>query len=209
MKMKTADLSASLTCVVAGIMIAALPHMIAWTKTGRPDHVVNADDRYYLAIGSRTYCNHICFLTDPVQAAAAPNIYRALPVLPGIWAAKLLGLGPLGVGLMWRVLAGATVGLGWYLLFRLKVPRPVVAASLALVLLCDPGLMNGTPLVRLVKRAFLFASLPANSPIGPGDWVHLEWRSINPATTMVYLIALIWAVLRARLRHACASPWRG
>jgi hypothetical protein len=121
-----------------------------------------------------------------------------LPVLPGIWAAKLLDLGPMGVGMMWRILSGATVGLAWYLLLRLKVPRPVVAMSLSLILLSDPGLIQGTPLIRLVKRAVMIASLPGGSSIGPGDWIHLEWRSITPATTMVYLIAMIWAVLRAR-----------
>ena len=41
-------------------------------------------------------------------------------------------------------------------------------------------------------------SLPENSPLAGGNWIHLEWRIINPATTMVYLIAFIWAVLRAR-----------
>jgi hypothetical protein len=192
------DWLAGLTCVAAGILIAALPHFIAWMKTGRPDHVVNADDRFYLAIGSQAYFNHPCFLSDPVLAVGGPCIFRPLPVLPGIWAAKLLDLGPMGVGMMWRVLSGATVGLAWYLLLRLKVPRPVVAISLSLILLSDPGLIQGTPLIRLVKRAVMIASLHGDSPIGSGDWIHLEWRSITPATTMVYLIALIWAVLRAR-----------
>ena len=111
--------------MVAGILIAALPHFIAWTKTGQPDYVLDADDRFYLALGSRAYFDHPSFLSDPSQTRESPVPYRPLPLLPGIWAAKVLGLGPLGVGLMWRVLAGATVGLGWYLLFRLKVTRPV------------------------------------------------------------------------------------
>jgi hypothetical protein len=203
MSTKTSDWLAGLACVSVGVLIAALPHFIAWTKTGHPDYVASFDDMYYLAIGSRAYFNHPCFLTDPVHASGGPSIYRPLPLLPGIWAAKLFGLGPLGVGLMWRVLAGATVGLGWYLLFRLKVSRAGVAAFLSLILLSDPGLIHGTPLIRLFKRAVTYASLPRDSLIPGGDWIHIEWRSINPATTMVYLIALIWAILRAR-----AAPTR-
>jgi len=192
------DTLAAIACIAAGVLMAALPHFIAWAKTGRPDYVASVDDRYYLALGSQAYFNHPCMVADPVRAVGGASMHRPLPLLPGIWAAKLLGLGPLGVGLMWRVLAGATVGLGWYLLFRLKVTRPMVAASLSLILLCDTGLTHGTPLIRLFNRAVTIASLPSNSLISGGHWIHLEWRSINPATTMVYLIALIWAVLRAR-----------
>ena len=99
---------------------------------------------------------------------------------------------------MWRILAGASVGLGWYMLFRLNVSRPMVAASLSVILLCDTGLTQGTPLVRLFRRAVTTASLTRDSLIHEVHWIHLEWRSVTPATTMVYLIALIWAVLRAR-----------
>jgi hypothetical protein len=195
---KTTDWLAGLTCVVAGVLIAALPHLIAWATTGRPDYVASLDDRHYLAIGGQAYFDHPSLLTDPCQTVESPVIYRRLPLLPGILSAKLFGLGPLGVGLMWRALGGATAGLGWYILFRLKVSRPSVAASLSLIVLCDTGLTQGTPLVRLFKRAAITASLPANSLIYETHWIHLEWRSINPATTMVYLIACIWAVLRAR-----------
>jgi hypothetical protein len=199
MSTKTTDALAGLTCVAAGILISALPHFIAWTKTGRPDYVASLlDDRYYLAIGGQAYFDHPCCLTDPSQTVESPVAHRPLPLLPGIWAAKLLGLGPLGVGLMWRILAGATVGLGWYLLFRLKVSRPSVAASLSLILLSDTGLTLGTPFVRLFKRAMITASLPESALIHEVHWIHLEWRSITPATTMVYLIAFIWAMLRAR-----------
>ena len=104
---RATDGIAALTCVAAGVLIAALPHLIAWTKTGRLDHVSNDDERYYLAIGSQAYFNHPYFITDPVLAAESPTVYRPLPTLPGIWAAKVLGLGPLGVGLMWRASRGS------------------------------------------------------------------------------------------------------
>ena len=199
MKSRAKDALAALTCVVAGVLISALPHFIAWNMTGRPDYVASLlDERYYLAIGGQAYFNHPWFLTDPCQTVESRVAHRPLPLLPGILAAKLLALGPLGVGLMWRILAGATVGLGWYLLFRLKVSRPLVAASLSLILLGDTGLTQGTPLIRLFKRAVTTASLPSDSLFYEVHWIHLGWRSITPATTMVYLIALIWAVLRAR-----------
>ena len=140
MSIKTNDWLVGLTCVSAGVLIAALPHLVAWTTTGRADYVSSFDDKYYLAIGSQAYFNHPWFLADPAQVTGGDNIYHPLPLLPGIWAAKLLGLGPLGVGLMWRVLAGASVGPGWYLVFRQKVSHPGVAASLAAPSCCaTPG----------------------------------------------------------------------
>ena len=209
MSIKTTDWLGALACVVAGILIAALPHFIAWTKTGQPDYVLDADDRFYLAPALARIS------ITPASLAILPRLGKAqspiarCPSYPGIWAAKVLGLGPLGVGLMWRVLAGATVGLGWYLLFRLKVTRPSVAVSLSLILLCDTGLTQGTPLVRLLTRAMMTASLPANALIHETHWIHLEWRSITPATTMVYLIVMIWAVLRVRESPTCGANHPG
>ncbi len=200
---KTSDWLAAIACVSAGVLISALPHLSALARTGRPDWVSTDDERFYLAVGSQAYFNHPGKLADPVRAEDWPSIFRPLPFLPGVWAAKVLSLDPLGIGLMWRVLAGATVGLGWFVLFRQKIPRPWVAASLALILLSDPGLTQGFPLIRLARRAIMIASAPSDSLFGWG-YLFFGWRVVNPATTMPYLIALIWAVFRAR-----EAPTRG
>jgi hypothetical protein len=204
MTAKIHEVLAALTCVVAGIAIAALPHFLAWAQTGRLDYVSTVDDRYYLAVGSQAYFNHLTELADPVQVGDAPSVYRRLPFLPGVWAAKLLDLGPLGIGLMWRVLAGATVGLAWYVLLRHWIEHPWVAAALVLILLSDPGLCSGFPLTRHVSRILLIARTPSGTLLPGGHWMHLEWRVVNPATTMVFLIAVIWTVVRAR-----KEPTRG
>ena len=181
-----------------------MPHFLAWIETGRPDFVATDDDRYYLAIAGQAYFNHPGTLADPVQVEPGPCIFRPLPFLPAVWAAKLLDLGPLGITMMWRILGGATVGLGWFLLFSLRIPRPWVAASLSLILLSDPGLCQGIPLTRLVTRTLLISEANGGILLG-GHWMHIEWRVINPATTMVYLIAAMWAVAWAR---ALPSPGR-
>ena len=204
MNVKKTDWLGGIACVAAGILIAALPHFIAWSRTGRPDYVATADDRYYLAIGSQALFNHPSSLADPVKPEGGVSQFRPLPLLPGLWAARALQLDPLGIGLMWRVLAGAMVGLAWYMLFRLKIEHVVIAAGLTLIMLSDVGLINGTPIIRLLKRAQSIAFLPGASLLPGGHWIHLEWRSITPATTMFYLIASVWAVLRARQSPTCA-----
>lgn len=197
MTSKTSNRLAAIACVAAGILIAALPHFAGWTLTGRPYYVATIDDRFYLAIASQAYFNHPGRIADPVFVAGGTSLYRALQFLPGVWGAKLLGLDPLEIGLMWRVIAGATVGFGWYTLFRLKVERPWIAASLAVMLLGDSGLTHGLPLIRLGLTAVAIASKSPNYFQG-GHWIHLEWRSVTPAMTMVYLLALVWSVLRPR-----------
>jgi hypothetical protein len=188
---------AALVCAAAGVSIATLPHFLAWATTGRPDYVSTSDERYYLAVASQAYFNHPGKLADPVFAGEAPNLYRALSILPGVWAAKLLGLGPLGISLMWRLLGGATIGLAWFVLFHNRFRRPWVAAALSVILLSDPGLCRGLPLVRYPVRLLQFASAPRDSPFA-SPWIHLEWRVVSPAMTMVYLVGLMWAVSRAR-----------
>ncbi len=195
---------AAVVCIAAGISISALPHFLAWEKTGRPDFVSTDDDQYYLAVGSQAYFNHPTRLADPVHVDVGPNVYKVLPFIPGVWAAKLLDLGPMGIGLMWRILAGITIGLGWYLLFRQWIERPWVAAALAAILLSDPGLCQGFPFFRHISRSVQILSAPSDSLFPGGHWMHLEWRVVSPATTMVYLIAFIGAVARAR-----KEPTRG
>ena len=200
MKSRAKDALAALTCVVAGVLISALPHFIAWNMTGRPDYVASLlDERYYLAIGGQAYFNHPWFLTDPCQTVESRVAHRPLPLLPGILAAKLLALGPLGVGLMWRILAGAAVGLGW----SSAVPPEGVAsdcrglpvAHLAGRHRADPGHAVNPPLQASRHDRLVTQRLPLLRGSLDPSWVA---KSITPATTMVYLIALIWAVLRAR-----------
>ena len=158
MRNRTADSLAGMICVVAGVLIAALPHFIALARTGRPYYVASIDDRFYLAVASQSYFNHPLRVADPVFVSGGLSVYRSLQFLPGIWGAKLLGLDPLEIGLIWRVFAGATVGLGWYVLFRQQLKRPWFAAPLAILLLGDTGLTHGLPLVRLGIDALKIAS---------------------------------------------------
>jgi hypothetical protein len=160
--------------------------------------VSTADEWYYLAVGSQAYFNHPGKLADPVFRGDAPNLYPPWLLLPGVWAAKLLGLDPLGISLMWRILGGSLAGLAWYGLLYHKIPRPWFAASLAAILLSDPGLCRGLPFAGYAVRAREIATAPSDSLLAGSPYLHLEWRIVTPAMTMACLIALIWAVSRAR-----------
>ena len=198
MSKRTTDWLAASACVAAGVLISAMPHLIALTITGRPFYVSTVDERYYLAVASQAYFNHPGTLADPVLAEGGANIYRSLSLLPGVWAVKLLGLGPMWISPIWRIMAGTTIGLGWYLLFRQRLVSPWVAAALSVILLSDPGLVHGFPLIRLVNRAIKIAAAPPHELFHGGQWIYLGWRVVNPAMTMIYLIALLWAMARAR-----------
>jgi hypothetical protein len=192
------DWIAAAVCIAVGVLMAALPHLLAWRETGDPAWVADHDERFYLAVGSQGYFNHPDRLSDPVRAGDGPSLYKPLPLLPGVWAAKLLGLGPLGIGLAWRVLAGITIGLAWYVLARQKVARPWVAAALAVVLLCDGGLIEGRPIYRQAARSAQVAAGQGGGLFAGKPDLHPEWRISTPGVTMAYLIALLWAVSRAR-----------
>ena len=204
MSIKTNDWLAAIACIAAGVLIATLPHFIAWTRIGRPYYVASPDDRFYLAIASQAFFNHPFTIADPIFVGKQPTVFRPTQFLPGVWAAKFLGLDPLGIGLMCRVFAGSTIGLGWYLLFRQWLRGPWVAAPLSLMLLGDTGLTHGTPLLRLGLDTMIILLRTNEAYFHAGHWIHLEWRSVNPAMTMVYLLGLIWAVTRA-----LKSPSRG
>ena len=149
---RTNDWLAAIACVAAGVSLAALPHFLAWARTGRLDYVSSTDEWYYLAVGSQAYFNHPGNLADPVMIGEAPNIYRPLTILPGVWAAKLFGLDPLGISLLWRLLGGTMIGLAWYVLFRHWIARPGIAALLSIILLSDTGLCAGYPLSTMRLR---------------------------------------------------------
>ncbi|MGH2031959.1 hypothetical protein, partial [Acinetobacter baumannii] len=86
-----------------------LPHLLWWPRLGAPVWIADWDDLgYYLAVGSQAYHDHPARLADPSHIAGPRdiNIYPRLLLVPGIVGARVLGLGPLGVGLAWRTLAG-------------------------------------------------------------------------------------------------------
>jgi hypothetical protein len=178
--------------------MSSLPHFVAWVHSGDPAWIADNDEIFYLAVASQAYFNHPERLTDPVRVGDGPSLYKPLPLLPGIWVAKTLQLGPLGIGLVWRITAGATIGLAWYILVRRWVAGPWAAAAFAMILLSDGGLISGHPLFRQATHSAMIMSGRGDSLLSGSPILHPEWRICTPALTMAYLIVTIWAVSEAR-----------
>ena len=183
-------------CIIVGLAMALLPAIIQWFKLGYMIWIGNGDELFMLALGSQAYFNHPAYLSDPVLVSGGVSLFRQLPLLPGVWMAWVLGLGPLGIDVCWRILAGLSLAASWYFLIRHFVPKPWIAAALAIVLMSDVGLLSSGLFFRQVQ---LLASILAGST-NPfvGDFVHVEWRVATPALTMAYLLLNLWLVTRAR-----------
>ena len=183
-------------CIIVGLAMALLPAIIQWFKLGYLIWIGNGDELFMLALGSQAYFNHPAYLSDPVLVSGGASLFRQLPLLPGVWMAWILGLGPLGIDVCWRILAGLSLAVTWYLLIRQLVPRPWVVAALVIVMLVDVGLLSASLFVRQVQ---LLTSVLKRSPNPTGgDFFHAEWRFATPALTMAYLLLNLWLVTRAR-----------
>jgi hypothetical protein len=197
------DLAAAALSTAAGLLLAVLPHLLWWPKLGEPVWIADWDELgFYLAVGSQAYHDHPAFLSDPSHIAGLRdiNIYSWLQMVPGIVVARALGLGPLGVGLVWRTCAGLSVGLTWYLVIRQFVPRPWVAAALALVPLGDAGLLHGRLLTAQVAMAFVLAAGRPGALFDTAPTILPHWRMVNPGLSMAFLLLYVWLLARARER---------
>jgi hypothetical protein len=195
--------AAAVACMAAGLAISVLPHLLWWPRLGEPVWIADWDDLgYYLAMGAQAYHGHPTELGDPswIGDGRGINVYSRLQSVPGILVARALGLGPMGVGLAWRALAGLGVGLAWYLVFEHFVGRPRVAAALALIPMADHGLDHGR---LLAEHALVTAKLAAGRPgvlLDSAPVLLAHWRIVNPALGMPYLLLFVWLLARARER---------
>ncbi|MBX6312332.1 MAG: hypothetical protein IRY99_05345 [Isosphaeraceae bacterium] len=144
------ELAAACVCIFVSVLLFLLPHLLWWPRLGAPIWIADHDELgAYLAIGSKAYFNHPTSLSDPVRADdGGLCAYSWLQLVPGIALARALGLGPMGIGLVWRAWSGIFTGLGLYLVSRQYVKRPWIAAALGCLLIADIGLITGRPLIR-------------------------------------------------------------
>jgi hypothetical protein len=182
-----------------GLAMALLPSLIWWPRLGEPLCIDNHDEMFYLAAGSQAYFNHPTYLSDPALAAGGASLYRQLPLLPGVIIARAFGLGPMGMDLVWRILGGASISLGWYLLARHYIRRPWVALGVAAILLTDLGVMSGNLLLRQAQ-ACLKVITGRSAELFASEMIHREWRLCTPVVTMGYYLLYLWLIARARER---------
>ena len=176
--------------------MALLPPLVERFKLGYFIWIGNGDELFYLAVGSQAYSNHPAYLADPVLVSGGTSLFRQLPLLPGVWIAWILALGPVGIDGCWRAVAGVSLAVTWYLLIREFVPSRRMTAALVTILLVDCGQPSAALLFRQMQA---FARLLTRSPdLVSGEYLYGQWRVVSPALTVAYLLLNLWLVSRAR-----------
>jgi len=208
----SAELAAVAVCVLAGALMSALPHLLEWWRTGHAVWIADYDELdIYLPVASHAWHGNPWHLGDPV----CPGRDSYLPWLvinPAVIVVRLLGLSVIYIGLVRRVMAGAELGVLWYLIFRLYFSRRWIALSLTLFALFDLGTMDGRPLAEQVAEFLRLCRVPPDHLLSFGDSPKTSgpWRIINPALSWPFLLFYIWAMGRAVKRGSRAAVvWAG
>ena len=191
-------IAAPVACVLFGLLISMLPHLVWWAHTGSPVWIADNDEFLYLSYASQAYFNHPAYLSDPVLTSPAPEMYPWLQMVPGVLVAKFFQLGPMVISLIWRAWAGLSIALGWYLLVRFYVKKPWVAAAISAVLMADVGVVAAHPIWRQLLTSARILLGHTQDILDQNPQIHTGWRIITPGLSLAYLLLHIWLVARAR-----------
>src|SRR5579863_7668886 len=103
MRWGRAELVGCVLSMVAGLVLAVLPHAAMVMRFGTLDYVGDADDAYYLALARAPYYGE-SLLRDPYcgRWERVPSHYPWALVVPAAKTARALGLSLIQTGLVWR-----------------------------------------------------------------------------------------------------------
>ena len=203
----SADAAAVAICILAGALMSALPHLIEWWRTGHAIWIADYDELdIYLPVASHAWHGNPWHLADPV-CLGRDSYLPWLFVNPAVIVTRLLGLPVIYLGFVRRLMAGAEMGIVWYLVFRLYFSHRWVALSLALFALFDLGTMDGRPLVEQAAEFLRLWRLEPGHllPFGDSPKTSGPWRIINPALSWPVLFLYIWTMGRAVKRGSRAA----
>jgi hypothetical protein len=198
------ELLALALCLLAGALLSAWPHLVSLSTRGELLFVADGDElELYLPVAANAYRDHVLWLEDPVPQPGSRTLYPWLQLGPGIVIARALGLTPVGISFLWRLLAGLAVGGICYALLRQRLRWPWLACALTIFLLGDVGGVFGKPLVRHVLDIVATLLWPRHQIDG---WpaFHAQWRLISPALSLPWLLLTALCFLRLQER----SSWR-
>jgi hypothetical protein len=194
----SADIRALVVCAVAGLLLSALPHLLWWAKTGKPVWIADNDDLVSLAASANTYHNHPTYVGDILRESGGDSIYPALQYLPFVWVAKVIGLPPVLINLLWRLWAGAALGAILYLLLRGYLERVSLAAMATLTLLFNVGLLTAHFLDGQLRVLIPLLTGHGQAYFAFGPQISLHWRVLAPAAILPFVFVFLYFQRRAR-----------
>ena len=134
-------------CLVAGFVLATLPNWITLYRSGSILYLADEDEvECYAPALAQAYERHPWSLGDPALARGGESLYPRLQFVPAVLLAKALRLEAIDILFLWRMSAGLSLGLVFYLLTRQLLGNPNWALMLTLMLLSDQGTTDGQPL---------------------------------------------------------------
>jgi hypothetical protein len=201
-----ADSLALAVCILAGVLLAMLPHIISAVRYHDPYWAADYDDvECYGPVISQAYFNHPFTLGDGVHDDGSAGMYDRMQFVPFILAARAMHLGPQRVTMLMRLFGGITIPIATFCLLRSLIGNRWLICAVCLLFLADAGTITGAPMVRMIRQAIellrgntgeMFATLPHLQP---------QWRILNPAGTLAWLMLAVWMLL---LVHETASKRR-
>jgi hypothetical protein len=198
-RLRRADIAAALACALFGVVFSILPHLVWWAEIGEPVYIADNDNLdLHLTAASQAYFGHPTHITDTVRDQG-PSYFPNYQFVPGVLFARLLRWGPLGVNLVWRIWAGLSIGLGWYLVTRQVTGRTFWALGISLLLIADRGVIGGKPLILHAGAFWRVISGRAGDLFDRGPLMH-QWRLITPGLSLATLLVFLWLLCRARDR---------
>ena len=105
------------------MILLRLPHAIWLARLGEPVWAADQDELYYIGVAAQACHDHPLWLGDPTRDGGH-SLYQGLPLLPGVWMARLLGVGPHLISLVWRCWGGGLAGVTWYWVIRVHDASP-------------------------------------------------------------------------------------
>lgn len=192
------DYRALILCAAIGLVIAVLPHFASLSRYGTFQYLADGDDVLYLAV-ARIPANGESTLRDPFSRPSenVPSLYAWAQFVPLAKFATLIGLPPILISLLWRIIGGLLFGAALYALFRTilsGMDRAVWwALGCAWFCLSDAGFSTGR--IVLDNLNLVLNMLRGTTPLLKADAIP-QYRVVTPLLNLPFLILLIAVLCR-------------
>jgi hypothetical protein len=193
-----------LLLAAAGALLAVLPHVAAWSQTGRPRYIADGDELLYRAWSRAALTQGEPQIVDAVHAESGPLMHPWLLFVPLALLGHALRLDSNGLAIVWRAVAGAGIAVGCYLALRPVIRSRFVTLAFAALLTFDAGFLLGQILQRDAELIRAIAQ-GNNAFFGTVPQVMAHLRVVPPGLAIPFLLVHYGLVLRARTRGDVAS----
>ncbi|GAC1472290.1 MAG: hypothetical protein NVSMB9_19360 [Isosphaeraceae bacterium] len=189
---------------LTGVVLAVLPHVANWWRTGDVNYVAEGDQLLYMGWSRETLFHGVPRMSDAVHRVAGPMMHPWTLFVPPALVAHALGLDMRWLPIGWRMLGGVGLSLGLYAALRPWSRDRRMALGVAALLVADAGFLSGQPLIR--ELDILRSLLNGTRAYFSGVAIILpHFRVVPPSLPLPFLLAHHGLMAHARLTGSRAS----